>query len=60
MRGGGQVACSGGRGGLASWGGARAEDRGLTDPVDRAPAAGLPAAGLTAVLSSNAATLLGL
>ena len=29
-------------------------------PVDRVPAAGLPAAGLTAILSSNAATLLGL
>ena len=28
--------------------------------VDRAPAAGLPAVGLTAILSSNAATLLGL
>ena len=32
MRGGGQVACSGGRGGLASWGGARAEDRGWCPP----------------------------
>ena len=32
MRGGGQVACSGGRGGLASGGGARAEDRGWCPP----------------------------
>ena len=32
MRGGGQVACSDGRGGLASWGGARAEDRGWCPP----------------------------
>jgi predicted TIM-barrel fold metal-dependent hydrolase len=35
-------------------------DMGVTDPVERAAAAGLPAADLTAILSGNAATLLGL
>ena len=35
-------------------------DMGVTDPVERATAAGLPAADLTAVLSGNAAALLGL
>jgi predicted TIM-barrel fold metal-dependent hydrolase len=35
-------------------------DMGVTDPVARATAAGLPPADLTAILSSNAATLLGL
>ena len=35
-------------------------DMGVTDPVERATAAGLPAADLTAVLSGNAATLFGL
>ena len=35
-------------------------DMGVTDPVERAAAAGLPAADLTAVLSGNAATLFGL
>jgi hypothetical protein len=32
-------------------------DMGITDPVERAAAAGLPAADLTAILSGNAATL---
>ena len=32
-------------------------DMGVTDPVERAAAAGLPAADLTAILSGNAATL---
>ena len=32
-------------------------DMGVTDPVDRAAAAGLPAADLTAMLSGNAAAL---
>jgi aminocarboxymuconate-semialdehyde decarboxylase len=32
-------------------------DMGVTDPVERATAAGLPAADLTAILSGNAATL---
>jgi predicted TIM-barrel fold metal-dependent hydrolase len=35
-------------------------DMGVTDPVARAEAAGLPAADLTAILSGNAATLFGL
>jgi len=35
-------------------------DMGVTDPVARATAAALPAADLTAILSTNAATLLGL
>jgi aminocarboxymuconate-semialdehyde decarboxylase len=35
-------------------------DMGVTDPVERATAAGLPAADLTAILSGNAATLFGL
>jgi len=35
-------------------------DMGVTDPVARATAAGLPAAHLTAILSGNAASLLGL
>ena len=35
-------------------------DMGVTDPVERAAAAGLSAADLTAVLSGNAATLFGL
>ncbi len=35
-------------------------DMGVTDPVERAAAAGLPAADLTAVLSGNAAALFGL
>jgi aminocarboxymuconate-semialdehyde decarboxylase len=35
-------------------------DMGVTDPVERAAAAGLPAADLTAILSGNAATLFGL
>lgn len=35
-------------------------DMGITDPVERAAAAGLPAADLTAILSGNAASLLGL
>jgi aminocarboxymuconate-semialdehyde decarboxylase len=35
-------------------------DMGVTDPVERAAAAGLPAADLTAVLSGNAASLFGL
>ena len=35
-------------------------DMGVTDPVERAAAAGLPASDLTAILSGNAATLLGL
>jgi aminocarboxymuconate-semialdehyde decarboxylase len=35
-------------------------DMGVTDPVARATAAGLPAADLAAILSSNAARLLGL
>jgi predicted TIM-barrel fold metal-dependent hydrolase len=35
-------------------------DMGVTDPVERATAAGLPAADLTAVLSGNAAALFGL
>jgi aminocarboxymuconate-semialdehyde decarboxylase len=35
-------------------------DMGVTDPVERAAAAGLPAADLTAILSGNAATLLAL
>src|SRR5262249_10184742 len=35
-------------------------DMGITDPVARATAAALPAADLTAILSTNAATLLGL
>jgi predicted TIM-barrel fold metal-dependent hydrolase len=34
-------------------------DMGVTDPVERAAAAGLPAADLTAILSGNAAALLG-
>jgi predicted TIM-barrel fold metal-dependent hydrolase len=34
-------------------------DMGVTDPVERATAAGLPAADLTAILSGNAATLFG-
>jgi hypothetical protein len=33
---------------------------GVTDPVERATAAGLPAADLTAILSGNAAALFGL
>jgi predicted TIM-barrel fold metal-dependent hydrolase len=35
-------------------------DMGVTDPVERATAAGLPTAGLTAILSGNAVSLLGL
>jgi aminocarboxymuconate-semialdehyde decarboxylase len=35
-------------------------DMGVTDPVERAASAGLPAADLTAILSGNAATLFGL
>lgn len=35
-------------------------DMGVTDPVDRAAAAGLPEADLAAILSANAASLLGL
>jgi aminocarboxymuconate-semialdehyde decarboxylase len=35
-------------------------DMGVTDPVERATAAGLPAADLTAILSGNALTLLSL
>jgi predicted TIM-barrel fold metal-dependent hydrolase len=35
-------------------------DMGVTDPVERATAAGLPAADLAAILSGNAASLLGL
>jgi predicted TIM-barrel fold metal-dependent hydrolase len=35
-------------------------DMGVTDPVERATAAGLPAADLTAILSGNAAVLFGL
>jgi hypothetical protein len=35
-------------------------DMGVTDPVERAAAAALPAADLTAILSGNAATFLGL
>jgi predicted TIM-barrel fold metal-dependent hydrolase len=35
-------------------------DMGVTDPVERAAAAGLPAADLTAILSGNAATLFGI
>ncbi|MDX6344522.1 MAG: aminocarboxymuconate-semialdehyde decarboxylase [Trebonia sp.] len=35
-------------------------DMGVTDPVERAAAAALPAADLTAILSGNAAALLGL
>jgi aminocarboxymuconate-semialdehyde decarboxylase len=35
-------------------------DMGVTDPVERATAAALPAADLTAILSGNAATVLGL
>ncbi len=35
-------------------------DMGVTDPVERAAAAGLPAADLTAILSGNAAALLSL
>jgi len=35
-------------------------DMGVTDPVERAAAAGLPAADLTAILSGNASTLLAL
>jgi aminocarboxymuconate-semialdehyde decarboxylase len=35
-------------------------DMGMTDPVERAAAAGLPAADLTAILSGNAAALLGI
>jgi predicted TIM-barrel fold metal-dependent hydrolase len=35
-------------------------DMGVTDPVERATAAALPAADLTAILSGNAAALLGL
>ena len=35
-------------------------DMGVTDPVERASAAGLPAADLTAVLSGNAAALFGI
>ena len=34
-------------------------DMGITDPVERASAAGLPAADLTAILSGNATALLG-
>jgi aminocarboxymuconate-semialdehyde decarboxylase len=34
-------------------------DMGVTDPVQRAAAAGLPAAGLAAILGANAASLLG-
>jgi predicted TIM-barrel fold metal-dependent hydrolase len=35
-------------------------DMGVTDPVERAAAAGLPAADLTAILSGNAAALFGI
>jgi aminocarboxymuconate-semialdehyde decarboxylase len=35
-------------------------DMGVTDPVERATAAGLPASDLTAILSGNAAALLGI
>jgi len=35
-------------------------DMGVTDPVERAAAAGLPAADLTAIMSGNAAALFGL
>ena len=35
-------------------------DMGVTDPVERATAAALPAADLTAILSGNAASLLGI
>jgi len=35
-------------------------DMGVTDPVERASAAGLPAADLTAILSGNAAALFGI
>jgi aminocarboxymuconate-semialdehyde decarboxylase len=35
-------------------------DMGVTDPVERAAAAGLPAADLTAILSGNASALLGI
>jgi predicted TIM-barrel fold metal-dependent hydrolase len=35
-------------------------DMGVSDPVERATAAALPAADLTAILSGNAAQLLGL
>lgn len=35
-------------------------DMAVADPVERAAAAGLPAADLTAVLSGNAAALLGI
>jgi aminocarboxymuconate-semialdehyde decarboxylase len=35
-------------------------DMGVTDPVERAAAANLPAADLTAILSGNAAALFGL
>jgi aminocarboxymuconate-semialdehyde decarboxylase len=35
-------------------------DMGVTDPVERATAAGLPAADLTAILSGNASSLFGL
>jgi predicted TIM-barrel fold metal-dependent hydrolase len=35
-------------------------DMGVTDPVERATAAGLPPAGLSAILSGNAASLFGL
>jgi hypothetical protein len=35
-------------------------DMGVADPVERAAAAGLPAADLTAILSGNAAALFGL
>jgi hypothetical protein len=35
-------------------------DMGVTDPVERAAAAGLPAADLTAILGGNAATLFGI
>ncbi|HMD91688.1 MAG TPA: amidohydrolase family protein [Trebonia sp.] len=35
-------------------------DMGVTDPVARAAAAGLPAANRTAILGGNAATLFGL
>ena len=35
-------------------------DMGVSDPVERAAAAGLPAADLTAILSGNAAALFGI
>jgi aminocarboxymuconate-semialdehyde decarboxylase len=35
-------------------------DMGVTEPVERAAAGDLPAADLTAILSGNAATLLGI